>query len=500
MNYKILHCSLALVLSVFFSCSTYPTRPDDGLFLSFPEAQPAGADAPQSILSLNELTATTAPLSLNPVCVIQYTHAYYPYIKEKYEKKLSREARYDFFIASRSAVSYGARIAGYKDVGHNRWSRSRDYGWGPEVYVEKKFFNSGEVLLYSRYDYDNIDGAVGSSTNVGAYLEYPLFASREALERENEKIFWRNEVDDANLEYFRSVREAINWALGTYFEALEYQERIEYSKSYIADLQELHQRMLSTNDPEVIKDCDKVVALLTSEEADLETLIGTFEIELQSLKAHIGVPFDCQIVLQSEDFNPFRGKTQDELLRISLETDPEIKVLRNAITNAEAELNLAQRGKWDTSFFLRGEKTLGGTGSREGEHGYSIGAGVGIRHIDPRITDSMERGARADIRGYQNAIKSREADIFVGTTDSLIGMETNANKFRSLTENLPRYRSDYESGITKYFNRQITIDELLEKRDDHYEEQRWIAESRDHYSSNVADLCASTAQYLEYLP
>lgn len=258
--------------------------------------------------------------------------------------------------------------------------------------------------------------------------------------------------------------------------------------------------MLSTNDPEVIKDCDKVVALLTSEEADLETLIGTFEIELQSLKAHIGVPFDCQIVLQSEDFNPFRGKTQDELLRISLETDPEIKVLRNAITNAEAELNLAQRGKWDTSFFLRGEKTLGGTGSREGEHGYSIGAGVGIRHIDPRITDSMERGARADIRGYQNAIKSREADIFVGTTDSLIGMETNANKFRSLTENLPRYRSDYESGITKYFNRQITIDELLEKRDDHYEEQRWIAESRDHYSSNVADLCASTAQYLEYLP
>ncbi len=499
MKHKISHCFLALVLSVFFSCSTYPTRPDDGLLL-FPEAQPAGAEAPQSIPSLSELTATTAPLSLNPVCVIQYTHAYYPYIKEKYEKKLSKEARYDFFMASRSAVSYGARIAGHKDVRDNRWSHSRDYGWGPEVYVEKKFFNSGEVLLYSRYDYDNSDGAAGTETEVGVYLEYPLFASREALERENEKIFWRNEVDDANLEYFRSVRQAINWALGTYSEVIENQERIDYSKSYIADLQELHQRMLSTNDPEVIKDCDKVLATITSEQAELETLIGRLEIELQGLKSHIGLPFECEIFLDSEDFNPFRGKTQDELLRVSLETDPEIKVLRNAITNAEAELDLAQRGKWDTSFFLRGEKTLAGTGSNEGAHGYSIGAGVGIRHIDPRITNSMEREARADIRRYQNAIKSRENEIFVDTTDSLIGMETNANKFRSLTENLPRYSSDYESGVTKYFNRQITIDELLEKRDDYYSEQRWIAESREHYSSNVADLCASTAQYLEYLP
>jgi outer membrane protein TolC len=258
--------------------------------------------------------------------------------------------------------------------------------------------------------------------------------------------------------------------------------------------------MLSTNDPEVIKDCDKVLATITSEQAELETLIGRLEIESQSLKSHIGLPFECEILLDSEDFNPFRGKSQKELLRVSLETDPEIKVLRNAITNAEAELDLAQRGKWDTSFFLRGERTLTGTGSREGEHGYSIGAGVGIRHIDPRITKSMEREARADIRRYQNAIKSRENEIFVDTTDSLIGMETNANKFRSLTENLPRYSTDYESGVTKYFNRQITIDELLEKRDDYYSEQRWIAESREHYSSNVADLCASTAQYLEYLP
>ena len=145
MKHKILHCFLALVLSVFFSCSTYPTRPDDSLLL-FPEAQPAGADTQQSIPSLEELSATTAPLSLTPVCVIQYTHAYYPYIKEKYENKLSKEARYDFFIASRSAVSYGARIAGHKDVGDNRWSHTRDYGWGPEVNVEKKFFNSGEVL------------------------------------------------------------------------------------------------------------------------------------------------------------------------------------------------------------------------------------------------------------------------------------------------------------------------------------------------------------------
>jgi len=499
MNHKILHCFLALVLSVFFSCSTYPTRPDDGLLL-FPEAHPAGADAPQSIPSLDELTATTAPLALTPVCVIQYTYVNYPYIKEKYETKLSKEARYDFFIASRSAVSYGARIAGYKDVRDNRWSRSRDYGWGPEVYVEKKFFNSGEVLLYSRYDYGNIDGEAGSETEVGAYLEYPLFASREALQRENEKIFWRNEVDDANLEYFRSVREAINWALETYSEALEYQERIEYSKSYIADLQELHQRMLSTNDPEVIKDCEKVVAEITTEQAELETLIGTLEIKLQSLKSHIGLPFDCQILLQPEDFNPFRGKSQEELLRVSLETDPEIKVLRNAISSAEAELDLAQRGKWDTSFFLRGERTLAGTGSSEGEDGYSIGAGVGIRHIDPRITDSMEREARANIRRYKNAIKGRENDIFVDTTDSLVGMETNGNKFRSLTENLPRYITDYEGGVTKYFNRQITIDELLKKRDDYYEEQRWIAESRENYSSNVADLCASTAQYLEYLP
>jgi hypothetical protein len=79
-------------------------------------------------------------------------------------------------------------------------------------------------------------------------------------------------------------------------------------------------------------------------------------------------------------------------------------------------------------------------------------------------------------------------------------METNAVKSRSLTENLPRYLGDYEAGVRKYFNRQITIDELLEKRDDYYSEQRWIAESREHYFSDVAELCASTAQYLEYLP
>ncbi len=499
MNRKILHCFLALVLSVFFSCSTYPTRPDDGPLL-FPEAQPAGADAPQSIPSLDELTATTAPLSLNPVCVIQYTHAYYPYIKENYENKLSKEARYDFFMASLSAVSYGARIAGHKDVTHNRWSHSREYGWGPELYVEKKFFNSGDASLNVRYDYENVDGEFGSETQVGAYLEYPLFASREALERESEKIFWRNELNDANLEYFRSVRESINGALDTYFQSLEYQERIEYSKAYVADLRALHQQMLNTNDPAIMKDCDKVLAKITSEQAEQETLVGWFNIDVQDLKSHIGLPFECPIVMQIEEFNPFSGRSQDELVRISLETDPEIKVLRNAILSAEAELNLARRGKWDTSFFLRGEKTLGGAGSSEGEHGYSIGAGINIRHIDPRITKSMEREAQADIRRYQNSIKSRENEIFVDTVESTVNIEAYGNKFRTLIENLPRYRSDYEAGVTSYFNRQTTIDELLKKRDDYYEQERVIADARESYFSKIADLCASTAQYLEYLP
>lgn len=499
MNRTLLYCFLALLLGICFSCSTTPTHSDYDLFASLSD-RPAGGEVVQPLPTLKELAATTEPLTLNPVRVIRLTNAYYPYIKENYENKMSKEARYDFFIANLSAVSYGARVSGYKDVINNRWSRSRAYGWGPELYVEKKFFNSGEASLNVRYDYDNADGEFGSETQVGAYLEYPLFASREALERESEKIFWRNELNDANLEYFRSVREAINWALDAYFRTLEYQERIEYSKAYVASLRALHEKMLNTNDPAITKDCDKVLAKITSEQAEQETLIGRFNIDVQDLKSHMGLPFQCPIVMQIEEFNPFKGKTQDELMRISLETDPEIKVLRNAILSAEAELNLARRGKWDTSFFLRGDKTLGGAGSTEGEHGYSVGAGINLRHIDPRITKSMEREAQADIRRYESSIKGRENEIFVDTTDAIVNIETYGNKFRTLIENLPRYRSDYETGVTSYFNRQITIDELLQKRDDHYEQQRIIADSRESYFSNIADLCASTAQYLEYLP
>jgi outer membrane protein TolC len=499
MDHRILSYLFALLLGVSFSCSTTSTRSDYDLFVPLAN-RPAGAEVAQPLPSLEELSATTAPLALDAVRVIRLTHAYYPYIKENYENKMSKEAHYDFFIANLSAVSYGARVSGYKDVIDNRWSHSRVYGWGPELYIEKKFFNSGEASLNVRYNYDNVDGEFGSGTQVGAYLQYPLFASREALERESEKIFWRNELNDANLEYFRSVRDSINSALDAYFQTLEYQERIEYSKLYVADLHALHQRMLNTNDPAIIKDCDKVLAKITSEQAEQQTLIGWFNIDAQELKSHMGVPFECPIVMQIEEFNPFSGKSQDELVRVSLQTDPEIKLLRNAILSAEAELNLARRGKWDTSFFLSGDKTLGGAGSEEGEQGYSIGAGINMRHIDPRITKSMEREAQADIRRYQSSIKSRENEIFVDTIDAIVNMKAYGNKFRTLIENLPRYRSDYETGLALYFDHKITTDELLKKRDDYYEQQRIIADSRESYFSKIADLCASTAQYLEYLP
>ncbi len=450
-------------------------------------------------------TTTAGPVKLTGETLIHLAFNHQPEIMSSYQQFKAEEARYDFFYASNDQLT--PRL-----TTDNTWEESRttdakigervgerDRSHNVEIGVDKQFFDTTHVSIAGGYETTTDDGNFGNHPYVTASLRYPLWESREKLKRTSEDIFRQNELNDAQLSYINQVRYKLQQAQNKFYYVVDTRARLAAARCYRDDLDALRTRLTAITDRDVSGDLSRVEADLARATSEARNLSGLFEIHLARLKYSCGLPYDAEVELAEEPFNPFSGLSHEQVRDASLATDPEIATLNNSMRNAETQLDLARRGKWDVALLLDGKTGFRGREVEAGNTSWEVSAGLAISAVDARVTGSLTRQARASIQRFGQAIAARRSLIYADTLEPLVRIDTLGASRDQLRENIERYIDDYETGLDEYFAGTLVIDDLLSRRRTIFDQQVNVSSLTAMVGYNVAELCAATGKYFELL-
>lgn len=438
-------------------------------------------------------------IDLSPRTLIPMAFNAQPNIASSFARFKSEEARYDFFYTSRDSLTPIFRVS--NDFNEFRddvdATRSRDHT--VEVGVERLFFDTTEFNFAVGYDTNETENEIGNHPFISADLRYPFAVSRRKLARTSEDIFRRNELDDAQLDYIQTVRSRLQNSLFRFYDVTNLARLVENQTARQHDLESLREKIINRAGPRAKDDLIRLDAELATVTSNVRNIAGRYEIQSARFQAAIGIPFNIKVNMVDEPFNPFVSRSHQDLLRASVDTDPEIATLNNSLRNAEVQLDLAERGRWDMALLLSGQSSLEGRGEDESISDWSVSVGIDISAVDARVTDSLIRQSSGLINRFKQAIAARENEIYTDTLEPLVRIDTLSVSRDELIENLPRYAQDYESGVAAYFNGQLNIDDLLTRRETLVQQQDEISRLIFLVGANVAELCAATGKFFELL-
>lgn len=438
-------------------------------------------------------------MELTPLSLIQTAFDRQPDIKSSYHRYKSEEARYDFFFSSRDSLTPRMQVSNDFREGRIDETVTRQRDHTVELSLEKRFFDTTDFNLGVGYDTNEFENDIGNAPFVSASLRYPFQASREKLERTSEDIFRQIELSDVQLDYIQLVRSRLEQTLFRFYQVADLMRRVQFFEDWIADLLTLEEALSGIDGRDVSSDRQRLQSELTRARADLRNEGGLRDVQITRLKSDLGVPFYTELEIHDVPFNPFVGMRHAELLRLSIETDPEIATLRNSMKNAEVQLDLARRGTWDIALLLGGGSTLEGRGTKNTTSDWNVSVGLDVSAVDPRVTGSLSRQAQANIARFQQAIAARENAIFADVFEPLTRIETLGQSRLELIARLPRFQEDYADASSQYLKGTFSIDDLLQRRQNLFDQNQEISRLTFLVGANVAELCAATGKFFELI-
>ncbi|MGB0716194.1 MAG: TolC family protein [Phycisphaerae bacterium] len=437
--------------------------------------------------------------NVNPRSLIPLAFSLQPDIRSSFQRYKSEEARYDFFYANRDSLTPRLRLDNSFTEQRANELVDRTRSHNVEVGVEKQFFDTTSMDVAAGFRTVDVNDGIGNQPYIRGNIRYPLAASRQRLTRTSEDIFRQNELNDARLAYIQTVRNRLQNVLFRYYSVRDLFREVEYRKLWSADLKSLREQLKSLPNPPPPADLQRLSAEIESVDSQIVVRTGRYQIDIQRFKGAIGLPFNTEVSFEDIDFNPFVGSGHAELLQLSIETDPEIATLRNSVENAQVQLDLARRGTWDIALLLSAQSNIEGKSDEEGNSDWTASVGFDVSHVDPRVTTSLSRQAQANIWRFTQAIAARENDIFVDTLEPLIRIDTLGISKEQLLASLPSFEDNYQTGVTEYFDGKLSIDDLLQRRTNVFNQQDEISNLTLLIGANVAELCAATGKFFEYL-
>ncbi len=502
--------TLAIALALFVQAGCNSTMPSAHLGshirLPVPSAQPEEThasmpdnDAGEQAAPDDAAAAESEHYVLTAHNLIALTFDTHPDIRSSYQRFKSEEARYDFFYASRDSLTPRLSVTNNFSESRADETVTRDRSHITELSLEKRFFDTTEMNVGVGWRSDATDQAIGDNPYISADLRYPLWASRERLERTSEEIFRRNELNDAQLDYIQKVRRQISSAQFQHHELSQVGRTADHNRAWLSDLEALARRMDEAANRDLAEDRKRIEAEITRIAADVGVAEGWYDVQTAHLKLETGLPFEVTIELRDEHFNPFKGATLEQLLEASTKTDPEIATLRNAMQNAQTQYELAKRGRWDIALLMNGSSSFEGRGEDEGVSDWAASVGIDVSVVDSRVTDSLMRQAQANIARFKFAIDERKNGIYVDTLEPLIRLETIGASRDELVGNLPRYERDYQQGVEEFLAGALNVDDLLKRREDLFDRQENISQQTFLLRANVTQLCRATGKFFELL-
>jgi hypothetical protein len=517
--------ALLAAASLLAGCASTPTVASNGLGVPVPAGLEQLAEPPKTSISLPDIrelalgrpaasqpATPAAPeptaasflppgasqLDLTPWKVIFLTFQNSRAIRVAYLNYAAEKARYDYIIATWTSTTPGfATEATWDRLKDATDKRTNYFTQGGQVFLEQNFQDTSRLRVYGSVLNEDFGDGHAAHPGGGGTLHVPLWGSREALQRSSDLIFQQNRVNDAQLEYVKSVRDELKWGLYFYYECMGIQLRVAANQRMIDDLQSVYARMQAAGRPQA--DLQRMQAAITTAVTTLRDRQSNYDVEVHALKRTVGLPMDLEVTIADELFNPFGEPNREELLALSMQTDPEIATLKNAVKNAEVQLALALKGRLDISLNVAADADMRGTGRWAGKEEYRAATGVEVRFIDPRISNNLARESTADVARYQEEIVQRKNEIYVGAMAPLIKAGPLTRNIADTQRNIERYRSDFAIGLTDYFADRMNIDDLIRRRQSLQDEEVKLADARNEFGVEMADLAQATGKYFEIL-
>lgn len=512
-------------LALAGGCKSSPTVTSNGLGVPVPAGLEQANQPPKSSFSLRDIaqlarmgSAASQPitpvasqpaaasflppgatrLDLNPWKVIFLTFENSRQIKVSYFKYAAEKARYDYIIATWTSTTPGFSVGPtwqqLKDAQDKRTSYLTQNG---QVFLDQNFQDTSRLHLFGGILNEDFGQDHAVHPDVGAALHYPLWGSREALQRSSDLIFQQNRVNDAQLQYVKDVRDELKWGQFFYYECMGIQLRVAANRQMAEDLQRIADRMQASGRPQA--DLQRIQAAISTSLTDLLGRQSSFDVEVNYLKRTVGLPMDLEVTIADELFNPFGDPDRQELLDLSMRNDPEIATLNNAVKSAEVQLALAEKGRLDVAMNLAASNDMRGSGRWVGQEQYDASANLEVRFIDPRISNNLAREASADIARFQEEIARRRNEIYVGAMEPLIKAGSLTKNMVDTKRNIERYRNDFAIGMEDYFAGRMNIDDLIRRRQSLQDEEIKLADARNEFGGKMADLAQASGKYFEII-
>jgi outer membrane protein TolC len=492
---------LAAALTLLAGCKAAPSAPPNSVGLPIPPGLEQGIriSAATSRPTGNKyLSPGQKQLDLTPMKVIHLTFELCPRIRAAYLRYMGEKARYDYIMANWTSTTPGALIGpGWNRTQDAADTISNEQTQRVEAFVERNFLDTSRFRAFAGALNEDAGESHGFHPTAGGLLQYPLWVSREALQRSSEQIFQQTRVNDAQLEYVKQVRENLGNLTSTFFGVLGIYQRVGIRQHQIDDLHEIQRRAEGAGKPAT--DLQRIQAEEVTATTALRDQQSNYEIEMAWMTSTMGLPRGLDVRLVDEPFDPFGQTPQEEMLAMSLQTDPEIATLKNAIRDAEVQLALARKGKVDVTMSLGASTDLAGSGSRSGQAEYRAEALLTVAFIDARLSNSLAREAGANIRQYEQAIQRRRNNVYVEANEPLIKIRMLGKNIPDRQRNVERYQRDYEAAVRDYVAGRMDIDNLLQRRTGLLNEELELSYNKGELGGRISSLATTTGKFFELL-
>ncbi|MCX7918724.1 MAG: TolC family protein [bacterium] len=431
---------------------------------------------------------------INPnIAAAKYDLESAEYAYQEFERELSQftplklESRIDRTLTQTSG--------GTLESGTQNYSNS--------IGFQKDYFNGTSFSFSVGHQGDFGEDNAGHYPFIGTSISIPLFSSYQTLSRITWRSFEESQLYTARLNYISKIKGHLRWAQLGYLWFQNDLEKLRLTKQCWNDFQTIFCSSRVQSTPAEKEQIEGELQSLQSDIVELEGEIHSGRIELQ---ANIGCdeleldqiePFD----LYTENFygKEYLQRSKEDLTKIAIQDDVEIKVLEASKHSAEQKRLLAEKGKWDIFLNLDANYDFPGQGTKTGESGYYVGAAVNANWIDSKLLKLSYNKAEAEIKQYLQQIKAQQMNIKNSVDLSWNNAKNLRKQAEELTAEVESRKNVYTQKVASFLENKETIDNLIQARKKLLDSQKRLANVLTDFYETVTELDAICNVYFQKL-
>ena len=444
MNKLLLSC----VAAVSLSCQSSAVRDLEEYKLSLPRTNFSVSEKSSGNITINEQTINDLIKKNNGVLIAHYN---LEASKAKYELQRS-----DYGIKSFLKIiplkSYDENNGGVID-----FVVQQDFPFGGNLELSNR-----ELLTEER---DN---------QFVLRFSLPLPFSNKSLQRRLTVIRQLHDLNRANNEYVKQVRNKYREVKENLYEFTYRSSLVRIQSEFVSDLQVLFQIINERNDEQSLREYKTDFAEAQSEMESRNSKKSNSEL---SFKSALGVSIDSNVDLKESSF--VEKNFDSGIENRAVELDPDLNSLASQSLVAQEQLKTSNAGRFPDVYFT-GEYGQNLTNNTDN---WAVGLGIELNLFDSGKNKALQKEGENILQATNLGIEQRINDLLSASKRELLNISESKQRYLNSLEIVNNAKSSYSGAV-----------ELLRENKTTYSETRRLLET---YRDGQDDLDKALRDYLQ---